>query len=86
MAVNGSNAFPLARRPDDVPGSCPHDAAREIHMYMPYAEANAVRLRLIRAGDPRWHHVSGIYEIPHGWAWTLCKECPANAGRETGEE
>lgn len=46
-------------------------------MYMPYAEANGVRLRLILAADPRWRHVSVIYEIPLGWAWTLCNECPA---------
>ena len=55
-------------------------------MYMPYAEANAIRLRLIMAGDLRWRHVSAIYEIPHGWAWTLCNDCPANAGREAVEE
>jgi hypothetical protein len=51
-------------------------------MYMPYAEANAVRLRLILARDPRWRHVSAIYEIPHGWAWTLCDECPGQTQRE----
>jgi len=51
-------------------------------MYMPYAEANTVRLRLILAGDPRWRHVSAIYEIPQGWAWTLCNECPPEARAE----
>jgi hypothetical protein len=78
MTVNGSNVSPsaLASHPG-LRRYCPHDAAREIRMYMPYAEANAVRLRLILAGDPRWRHVSAIYEIPLGWAWTLCNECPA---------
>jgi len=55
-------------------------------MYMPYAEANAVRLRLrlVLAGDPRWRHISAIYEISHGWGWTLCNECPAEDSREVG--
>lgn len=80
MTVNRDDVSPseLAPRPG-APAYCQHDAAREIHMYMPYAEANAVRLRLIRAGDPRWRHVSPLYEIPHGWAWTLCNECPPEA-------
>jgi hypothetical protein len=83
MTVNGSNVFPspLASRPG-APRYCPHEAAREIRMYMPYAEANAIRFRLIRAGDPRWRHVSAIYEIPHGWAWTLCNECSPGARAE----
>jgi hypothetical protein len=51
-------------------------------MYMPYGEANAVRLRLMLSGEPRWRHVSVLYEIPNGWAWTLCNECPAEARRE----
>ena len=78
MTVNGSNASPspLPSHPG-LPRYCLHDAAREIRLYMPYAEANTVRLRFIRAGDPRWRHVSTIYEIPHGWAWMLCSECPA---------
>jgi hypothetical protein len=51
-------------------------------MYMPYGEANAARLRLLLAGDPRWRHTSAIYEIPNGWAWTLCNECPAEDRRD----
>jgi hypothetical protein len=52
---------------------------------MPYGEANAVRvrLRLVLAGDPRWRHISAIYEIPHGWAWTLCHECPEEDRRDS---
>jgi hypothetical protein len=83
MTVNGSNAAPsvLASRSGAAP-YCPHDSAREIRMYMPYGEANGVRLRFILAGDPRWRHVSTIYEIPRGWGWTLCNECPVEARRE----
>jgi hypothetical protein len=51
-------------------------------MYMPYGEANAIRLRLMLAGEPNWRHVSPVYEIPNGWAWTLCNDCPAEARRE----
>lgn len=58
---------------------CGHDRAREIRMYTSYADANAVRLRL-QASESGWRHVSGLYEIPGGWAWTLCNECPAEAG------
>jgi len=55
-------------------------------MYMPYAEANAVRLRLMLASEGRWRHVSTIYQIPNGWAWTLCNECPPHdaAARPSG--
>ena len=60
---------------------CMHDGAREIRMYSSYADANGVRLRL-QSADNGWRHVSGLYEIPGGWAWTLCHECPAaDAGR-----
>ena len=55
---------------------CTHDGAREIRMFSSYADANAVRLRL-QSADHGWRHVSGLYEIPGGWAWTLCQECPA---------
>jgi len=51
-------------------------------MYMPYGEANAVRLRLVLAADPRWRHISAIYQIPNGWAWTICNECPSADRRE----
>jgi hypothetical protein len=49
---------------------------------MPYGEANAVRLRVTLAAEPRWRHISGIYEVPGGWAWTLCNECPGEDRRE----
>jgi hypothetical protein len=65
---------------------CPHDGAREIRMYMAYAEANAVRLRLRLGAQPGWRHVSAVYEIPNGWAWTLCNECPADEARTGPEE
>lgn len=84
MRVNGSQSaaasLPMSR--PSTPRYCPHERAREIRMYMPYGEANAVRLRLMLAGDPRWRHVSAIYQIPNGWAWTLCDECPAADRRE----
>jgi hypothetical protein len=83
MTVNGSEPGPSppGSRPR-TPRYCEHESAREIRMYMPYGEANAVRLRLMLSGEPRWRHVSVLYEIPNGWAWTLCNECPAEARRE----
>jgi hypothetical protein len=60
---------------------CAHPHAREIRLYSSYAEANAVRLRLMLAQDHAWRHVSTIYEIPGGWAWTVCDRCDANAPR-----
>jgi hypothetical protein len=59
---------------------CGHAGAREIRMYTSYADANSVRLR-VQSSDNGWRHVSGLYEIPNGWAWTVCNECPADAGR-----
>jgi hypothetical protein len=59
---------------------CGHTGAREIRMYTSYADANGVRLRLHSVGGG-WRHVSALYEIPSGWAWTVCNECPADAGR-----
>jgi len=82
MTANGSEPAPSL--PDWRPRArryCAHDSAREIRMYMAYGEANAVRLRLLLAADPRWSHVSALYEIPNGWAWTLCNECPAADAR-----
>jgi hypothetical protein len=55
---------------------CAHEGAREIRMYSSYADANSVRLRL-QSSDHGWRHVSVLYEIPGGWAWTLCQQCPA---------
>jgi hypothetical protein len=87
MAVDRSSASPSLSLPPFRSTYCPHDGAREIRMYMPYADANAVRLRLrlVVAADPRWRHVSAIYEIPNGWAWTLCNECPAEEAAGTVE-
>jgi hypothetical protein len=82
MTVNGSEPGPVPGSRPRMPRYCAHDSAREIRMYMPYGEANAVRLRLMLSGEPRWRHVSVLYEIANGWAWTLCNECPAEARRE----
>jgi hypothetical protein len=60
---------------------CPHVDAREIRVYASYAEANAVRLRLMLTPDTGWRHVSAIYEIPGGWAWAVCAHCPATGAR-----
>ena len=59
---------------------CHHAGAREIRLYASYADANTVRLRL-QSSD--WRHISALYEIPGGWAWTMCQECPAE-GRAVG--
>jgi hypothetical protein len=82
MGANGSEPDPsqLEARPR-AHRYCAHDGAREIRMYMAYSEANAVRLRLLLATWPDWRHVSAVYEIPNGWAWTLCNECPAEESR-----
>jgi hypothetical protein len=66
-----SEAFHTRLRHD-----CAHPGAREIRMYTSYADANGVRLRL-QSLDQGWRHVSGLYEIAGGWAWTLCWECRA---------
>ena len=60
---------------------CTHESAREIRLYTSYADANGVRLRLSSSPDSLWRHVSQLYEIPNGWAWTVCNECPAEAER-----
>lgn len=59
---------------------CIHDGAREIRLYTSYADANAVRLRLSSA-DGDGQHISALYEIPGGWAWTMCQECPVEDRR-----
>jgi hypothetical protein len=42
---------------------------------MPYADANTIRLRAAQASELRPAHVSWLYAIPGGWAWTMCREC-----------
>ena len=59
---------------------CAHDGAREIRLYTSYADANAVRLRL-QSSERTWRHISVLYEISGGWAWTMCQDCPADSGR-----
>jgi hypothetical protein len=54
---------------------CGHPLAREIRLYMPYADANTVRLRSAQAPGSPAAHVSWLYEIPGGWAWTICPDC-----------
>jgi hypothetical protein len=44
-------------------------------MYMPYADANTVRLRAAQASGLPDTHVSWLYPIPGGWGWTICREC-----------
>jgi hypothetical protein len=56
-------------------GYCEHAAARHIRVYLPYAEANAVRLRATQAPGSHGAHVSWLYEIPGGWGWTICRDC-----------
>ena len=56
-------------------GYCAHRSAREIRVYMAYADANTVRLRSAQASGSLPAHVSWLYEIPGGWAWTICREC-----------
>ena len=58
---------------------CEHAAAREIRLYMAYAEANTVRIRCAQSAATANAHVSWLYEIPGGWAWTICRECRVSA-------
>jgi hypothetical protein len=53
-------------------GYCDHASARQIRVYTSYADANTIRLRASQASSA---HVSWLYEIPGGWAWTVCPEC-----------
>jgi hypothetical protein len=62
-------------------GYCDHPSARQIRVYMSYADANAIRLRTAQAAGSPLAHVSWLYEIPGGWAWTVCRECPARERR-----
>ena len=56
-------------------GYCDHASARQIRVYMSYADANTIRLRTAQAAGSPVAHVSWLYEIPGGWAWTVCREC-----------
>ena len=59
---------------------CDHASARQIRVYMPYADANTVRLRAAQSANSP-DHVSWLYEIPGGWGWTICRECRARERR-----
>jgi hypothetical protein len=65
---------PLAR-----PGYCEHAAARHIRVYLPYADANAIRLRAALVSGTGTAHVSWLYEVPGGWGWTICSDCESRA-------
>jgi hypothetical protein len=65
---------PLAR-----PGYCDHGSARHIRVYLPYADANAIRLRTVQAAGASEPHVSWLYAIPGGWGWTICRDCQSQA-------
>ena len=62
-------------------GYCEHASARHIRLYLPYAEANTIRLRASQAAASQASHVSWLYEIPGGWGWTICRECRAREAR-----
>ena len=56
-------------------GYCGHASARHIRLYLPYAEANTIRLRSVPTLLTNDTHVSWLYQIPGGWGWTVCREC-----------
>lgn len=56
-------------------GYCEHASARRIRVYVPYADANTIRLRAAPTAAAREAHVSWLYAIPGGWGWTICPEC-----------
>ena len=70
-----------AARRDSANGYCDHASARQIRVYMPYADANTIRLRSAQSPGSPLAHVSWLYEIPGGWAWTVCRECRARERR-----
>ena len=63
------------RRSISPSGYCEHASARRIRVYLPYAEANTIRLRAAQANGSRDAHVSWLYEVPGGWGWTIRPEC-----------
>jgi hypothetical protein len=73
-AVSNSGAREAARRTSPS-GYCEHASARRIRVYMPYADANTIRLRAAQAAGGQDAHVSWLYAVPGGWGWTMCPEC-----------
>ena len=72
------NSTAVATSGERMPPSttyCEHASARRIRVYMPYAEANTLRLRAAHGGGSQDAHVSLLYAIPGGWGWTICPEC-----------
>jgi hypothetical protein len=68
-------------RTPSIHGYCDHDSARRIRVYMPYADANTLRLRVAQAPHLWNSHVSSLYQVPGGWGWTICRECRARERR-----
>lgn len=62
-------------------GYCEHPSVRHIRVYLPYADANAIRIRASQSPGSQAAHVSWLYEIPGGWGWTICRECRAREAR-----
>jgi len=71
------------KQPADVASSgyCEHPSARHIKLYLPYADANVIRVRTSQGPESQGAHVSWLYEIPGGWGWTICRECRARDAR-----
>ena len=54
--------------------TCHHEGARHIRLFIPYADANVIRMRLAASTDGAY--VSPIYRLPgDGWGWTMCPTC-----------
>ena len=72
IAPAGDTTTPLAR-----PGYCGHASARHIRVYMPYADANTLRLRTAHTTGES--PTSWLYAVPGGWGWTICSDCQSRA-------
>lgn len=55
--------------------ACPHPSHRTVRLFMPYAEANAVRVRFAEAESSKRITVSALNRNGGGWFFTACKRC-----------
>jgi hypothetical protein len=76
IAKDGNGLAPLA--PGDGSLECRHPSHRVIRLFLAYAEANAVRLRVAEA--PARLAVSRLRRQGDGsWSFTMCSHCLARA-------
>lgn len=57
--------------------TCSHPSHRTVQLFMPYAEANAVRVRFVEAESSKRTTVSPLHRHGSGWSFTACGACLA---------